>query len=139
VVEVLRRRGIVGVSEAEWLVLLIETELTESVLRRVLRELDVEVAPPFAGIRQKTLEELEASLLAMERVYREAPAERRQYCRRVVIEAKDHARLASRHLHLRAIKEEMVQWMLVWLENPEVFPAWVSVRKEAISAPGSTP
>jgi hypothetical protein len=23
----------------------------------------------------------------------------------------------------------MAQWMLVWLENPEVFPAWVAARK----------
>jgi hypothetical protein len=23
----------------------------------------------------------------------------------------------------------MAQWMLVWLENPEVFPAWVEARK----------
>jgi hypothetical protein len=24
----------------------------------------------------------------------------------------------------------MAQWMLVWLENPEVFPAWVDARKK---------
>jgi hypothetical protein len=29
----------------------------------------------------------------------------------------------------------MAQWMLVWLENPEVFPAWVDARKKAISNP----
>jgi hypothetical protein len=23
----------------------------------------------------------------------------------------------------------MAAWMLVWLENPEVFPAWVETRK----------
>jgi len=26
----------------------------------------------------------------------------------------------------------MAQWMLVWLENPDVFPAWVEARKRAI-------
>ena len=30
----------------------------------------------------------------------------------------------------------MVQWMLVWLENPEVFPAWVEARKNALADPG---
>jgi len=25
----------------------------------------------------------------------------------------------------------MAQWMLVWLENPEVFPAWVDARKKS--------
>jgi hypothetical protein len=29
----------------------------------------------------------------------------------------------------KAQKEEMVQWMLVWLENPGVFPAWADARK----------
>jgi hypothetical protein len=29
----------------------------------------------------------------------------------------------------KAQKEEMVQWMLVWLENPKVFPAWADARK----------
>ena len=31
----------------------------------------------------------------------------------------------------RKQKEDMVEWMLVWLENPEVFPAWVEARKKA--------
>jgi hypothetical protein len=32
----------------------------------------------------------------------------------------------------------MAQWMLVWLENPEVFPAWVDARKKTVGqgAPG---
>ena len=30
----------------------------------------------------------------------------------------------------QAEKKEMVEWMLVWLENPEVFPAWVDARKK---------
>jgi len=25
----------------------------------------------------------------------------------------------------------MVQWMLVWLETPDVFPVWVEARKRA--------
>jgi hypothetical protein len=29
----------------------------------------------------------------------------------------------------KAQKEEMIQWMLVWLENPGIFPAWVKLRK----------
>src|ERR1039457_7280592 len=32
----------------------------------------------------------------------------------------------------RTQKEEMAQWMLVWLENPEVFPAWVDARKKTL-------
>jgi hypothetical protein len=29
----------------------------------------------------------------------------------------------------------MVQWMLVWLENPAVFPAWVDARKKTVQPP----
>jgi hypothetical protein len=38
----------------------------------------------------------------------------------------------------RAQKDEMVQWMLVWLENPEVFPAWVEIRKRYCNSTDST-
>ena len=64
------------------------------------------------------------------------------------VKVKDRARFASRNPKVspekRAVKEEMVQWMLVWLENPEVFPAWVRARKLAPSgqnrsAPADTP
>ena len=57
--------------------------------------------------------------------------ERARYCRRQVIAAKDRAKfLAGKHPHE---KEEMAQWMLVWLENPEVFPAWVEARKTVLA------
>jgi hypothetical protein len=48
-----------------------------------------------------------------------------------VITAKDHARLAMRKTNeeKRALKEEMILWMLTWLENPGVFPIWVALRK----------
>jgi hypothetical protein len=70
-------------------------------------------------------------------VYADATAsghrERARYCRRQVIGAKDRARYLMHNPHTdrekRERKEEMAQWMLVWLENPEVFPAWVDARK----------
>jgi hypothetical protein len=37
----------------------------------------------------------------------------------------------------RAQKEEMTQWMLVWLENPAIFPAWVEARKRTLGDPAS--
>jgi len=96
------------------------------------------VEAPFGGVRQKTYEELEQSLVEMESAYtraREAgDRARAQYCRNVVIQAKDHARLAARSPKTspekRAQKEQMVEWMLVWLENPGVFPTWVQVRNK---------
>lgn len=32
------------------------------------------------------------------------------------------------------MKAEMVEWMLVWLDDPAMFPAWASVRRLRIGA-----
>jgi hypothetical protein len=86
-----------------------------------------------AGVRQNSLEELERSLLEIGEEYARAQAAgdaaRERRCRRLVIEAKDHARWTLRRGH--AEKEEMVLWTLTWLENPGVFPAWVGLRTKA--------
>ena len=116
--------------------------VSESYLRELLRDTGLPFEQPYAGIRQHTFEELEQSLVEMLAVYVEAMAagdrERARYCRRQVIGAKERARFAASHRRTapekKAQKEEMAQWMLVWLENPEVFPVWVEARKRAEQA-----
>lgn len=111
--------------------------ISESYLRHLLAEIGVPVEAPFGGVRQKTFEELEQSLIEMEAAYARAQAggdrPRAMRCRSAVIQAKDHARLSARSsktsAEKKAMKEEMLEWMLVWLENPGVFPAWVKLRK----------
>jgi hypothetical protein len=113
--------------------------VSESYLRDLLRDTGLPFDQPYSGIRQHTFEELEHGLREMLEVYREAvlagARERARYCRRQVIAAKDRAKflaVAPRTTpEKRTQKEEMAQWMLVWLENPEVFPAWVDARKRA--------
>ena len=121
--------------------------ISESYLRDLLRATGLPFEQPFAGIRQHTFEELEESLREMERVYAEAVAagsrERARYCRRQVIGAKDRAKFLAQNPgttpEKQQQKKEMAQWMLVWLEHPEVFPVWVEARKRALGAaqPGS--
>ncbi len=105
--------------------------VSESYLRELLRDTELPFDQPWAGVRQHTFEELEVSLREMLVVYTEANAagnrEKARYCRRQVIAAKDRAKFLVKKV---ADKEEMVEWMLVWLENPEVFPAWVEARKK---------
>ena len=83
-------------------------------------------------VRWKTLDELEASLRELQQLYAEQPAQRREL-RDAVIGAKDRARFASRNPKVsaekRSIKEEMVQWMLVWLDDPAMFGDWVTLRR----------
>jgi cytochrome c peroxidase len=127
-----------AITEALWKDLLQRfAPVSESYLRELLRAAGLPFEQPYAGIRQHTFEELEQSLREMLRVYAEATAagdrQRARYCRRQVIAAKDRARFQARSPRAapeqKARKEEMAQWMLVWLENPEVFPAWVEARK----------
>lgn len=108
----------------------------EPALRKLLRESGVPLSPVAEGVRQEDLESLERTLTALAAEYGARPdrAERRKL-RRLVITAKDHARFAARAAKdesKRRMKEEMAAWLLVWLENPDVFTTWVALRKRAI-------
>lgn len=120
--------------------------VSESYLRELLRDTGLPFDQPFAGIRQHTPEELEQTLREMQQAYTDAMAagdrQRARYCRRQVIGAKDRARYVARSAKTspekKAEKEEMLHWMLVWLENPGVFEAWIAVRKaEALKSAGT--
>ena len=127
-----------AITEAIWLDLARRlAPVSESYLRELLHDTGLPFEQPYAGIRQHSWGELEQTLREMQQVYAEAAAagnrERARYCRRQVIAAKDRARFVALNprtsAEKRAQKEEMAQWMLVWLDNPEVFPAWVEARK----------
>jgi hypothetical protein len=130
-----------AITEAVWQNLLVRlAPVSESYLRDLLRETGIPFEQPYAGVRQHTLQELEQSLRELEQVYADAMStghrERARYARRQVIAAKDRARFLADNPRTapdkQAQKEEMVRWMLVWLENPEVFPAWVEARKRTL-------
>jgi len=85
----------------------------------------------------KTLDELDAALREFARLYTVEPV-RRRALRDVVIKTKDRARYASRNAKVteekRAEKAEMVQWMLVWLDDPSLFADWVTLRRDRMNA-----
>src|SRR5205823_6429167 len=133
----LEERKPAAVGESEWRELIeLLAPVSESYLRELLHGTGLPISQPFDGVRQGSFEELQKSLEELERVYAEAVAggdsERARDCRRVVIGAKDRARFVAKNANVsaekRAQKEEMAGWMLVWLENPGVFPAWVRLR-----------
>ncbi|HUA86015.1 MAG TPA: hypothetical protein VMB85_19295 [Bryobacteraceae bacterium] len=104
--------------------------VSESYLRKLLRESGVPLAPTVEGVRQSNAEELARTLIALSAEYVAADAIRRASIRRLVIAAKDHARWAWRSTpEKRPEKQEMVLWMLTWLENPPLFPDWVQLRR----------
>jgi hypothetical protein len=112
--------------------------VSESYLRRLVRESGVPLAPVVEGVRQEGMEALETSLLKLLDEYERGDAARRKTVRRLVIEAKDHARWLARRAErqnnelTRAVKEEMMRWMLTWLENPPLFRPWVALRKRRL-------
>ena len=136
--EWLAARAVTAIGETEWRAALSElAPISESYLRDLLRATGLPFAQPYAGIRQKSFADLEHDLHEMLHVYAEAmrtgDRQRARYCRRQVIAAKDRARFiagsAKTSAEKKAQKDEMAAWMLVWLENPPVFPGWVEIRK----------
>ncbi len=132
VAEYVAARGGEAITEADWKILLERlAPVSEGYLRELLRSSGVPLAPLVEGVRQSSLEELERTLVALQQEYERATAAgnapRARLCREAVIRAKDHARWAARK---GAGKQEMIAWMLTWLENPPVFSAWVAMRKK---------
>jgi len=105
-------------------------------LRRLLRDSGLPLAPLVEGVTQTSIRELRRTLLALEQEYARGDPAAKALARRLVIEAKDHARWAARSpkasAEKKAEKEEMVLWMLTWLENPGAFPAWVVLRERLL-------
>ena len=73
---------------------------------------------------------------------------RAEDCRRAVRKGKDRLKLVMRRTGLapqkRQQKQELVEWFLIWLEAPSLFPAWLEARRAAAAAndripPGAEP
>jgi hypothetical protein len=111
--------------------------ITDSHLRRRLRETGAKLHPLVAGVNQDNLGTLQHTLLALADWYERGDNETRRLTRQIVITAKDHAKLAAANQRVtgerRALKGEMAAWMLTWLENPSIFPLWVSMRVKTLS------
>ena len=110
--------------------------ITESNLRHRLRLTENKLHPLVAGVNQDTFATLRESLLTLADSYEKGNADTRRLTRRIVITAKDHAKLAAMNQHVapekRAVKAEMAAWMLTWLENPLVFRLWVPMREKIL-------
>ncbi len=123
-------RGWSSIGEPEW------RELRTAMLdvsESTLRDCGLAIEMPWRGIVTHSLDELEASLCEMSRIYDSRP-ELQRYCRDQVIGAKDRARWIAKSSKVdeekRRLKLEMTKWMLVWLDDPAMFPTWVRLRRE---------
>ena len=109
--------------------------VSDRYLRELLRGSGCRLDPLVEGVVQDDFQHLERTLKALEGAY---AAGDRQRARAAVITAKDHARFALKRLaadrQRGAVKEEMLLWLMTWLENPPLFADWVEIRKRQIPA-----
>ena len=128
----LERESPAEVGDREWDQLrALLAPISENYLRRLLRESGAPLAALIEGVRQESLDTLEASLMKLLDEYEPGNRERRARVRRAVITAKDHARWAFRRQtdeDKKLEKQEMILWMTTWLENPPLFREWAPLR-----------
>ena len=101
--------------------------ISNSYLRELLLASGVPVSPVVEGVRQDSLENAERTLLALAAAYTGAGPQDRRRIRVAVIESKDRLRWSLKQPNPE--KDEILLWMMTWLENPEVFPIWLALRK----------
>ena len=110
--------------------------VTESHLRRLVRESGISLTPLVEGVRQESFADLERTLRALGELYEQSDRSDRQKVRAVVLQAKEHAGWVVRNPKTepskRSEREEMIEWMRIWLESPDVFPGWVELRKRLL-------
>ncbi|MCU1329048.1 MAG: hypothetical protein JWN34_4418 [Bryobacterales bacterium] len=127
--ELAAKHGWNRIGETEWRVLI---EAIPDLRSEHLSGAGMEVDAPWCGVRQHTFDELEQSLCDFSCFY-ENRDDLRNFCRSEVIRAKDKARIISRLDSspplTQQTKAQMVEWMLVWLSDPRLFPAWSDVRR----------
>jgi hypothetical protein len=136
VLDLAAARGWLRIGESEWNAL---REALPDVSAGVIQQAGLLIDSPWSGICQHTFEELEQSLREFSAVYETRP-DLRRLCREQVIAAKDRAKWLSRRNSTeeptRRRKAAMAEWMLIWLGDPALFPAWVTALKLQ-AAPGS--
>jgi hypothetical protein len=130
VLDFVAARGWDEIGEKEWGEL---RSALSDISESTLRASGIRIAAPWRGVAAHSMEDLESSLVELSQIY-EARPDLRRYCRDQVIAAKDRARWAARSPKVeeskRRMKTEMVEWMLVWLADPAIFPTWVQLRKQ---------
>ena len=130
----LSSEGIVFIDEAAWeRIAKALAPVSQNYLRKLVRGTGLAMAPLVEGVCQKTFAGLERTLCSLQSEYEVAEPQQRRSFRAEVISAKDHARWALQKPGLatdvKANKEEMLLWILTWLENPGLFSAWLAIRK----------
>ena len=132
-------RGFTSIADAEWNELRAAfPNASDTTVRHAVRESGVPLDALVDGVRLSAFDQFEQSFAALvaeyDRACRDGDSARARRCREVAIRAKDHARMAARAARDKDRSEEkaeMVEWLLVWLETPDLFESWAGLRQRA--------
>jgi hypothetical protein len=126
--------------------------VSDGYLRQLLKAAGLPMAPVVEGVRQDSLDEAARTLIGLAHLYALSDAAGRKRVRAVVITSKDRIRWALKRLagarnqdtERSALKEEILLWTVTWLENPEIFEVWLTLRRAVAPhaepiGPGSSP
>ena len=136
--EYLREQQPAVLDEEQWdQIALRLAPVSESYLRGLLRDSGLPLTPLVEGVRQSNLDELQRTLTALAEVYSQALASgdlmRAQRARETVASVRQHTGFAVRRLAStdprRTEKEEVQEWLNIWLSHPSLFPEWVRLRR----------
>lgn len=109
--------------------------VSDSYLRQLLRESGVPLTAAVEGVSLHSLPDNRRTLIALAELYHQRDLAGRRAVRDLALEAKTRLRfLVARTADddLRAAREEMLLWVLTWLENPQAFQLWVTLREHAV-------
>lgn len=131
-----RMQAMAAIDEASWKSLREElAPISESYLRKLIRQSGRPMSPLVEGVNTHSLEDAARTLCALSTEYQAGDSVRRKQCRTPVLEAKRHLSWSlAKGGNAGEEKKEILLWVSIWLENPQVFPDWIAIRR----GPGTT-
>jgi len=109
--------------------------ISTAYLRHLLRDSSVPLDALVEGVRQDSFQHLARTLSALSAAYEQNP----KPARALVLEAKAHAKLALRRDPNPSARQMKIEWIIRWLENPPIFPLWISLQKCVTETPPAAP
>ncbi len=123
--------GCAEVTPERFALLMNVTQASATYLRKLLRETRTPLHPLVEGVRQDTPENLVLTLNRLSELYTEQPRETRA----AVLDARDHAHFALRRAPRDLWRNKVTLHLNNWLENPGIYPIWVTLRPVPKSLP----
>jgi hypothetical protein len=140
-----RLRSVELVDEAIWAELKRDlAPISDSYLRALVKDSGRPTSALVEGVHTSGLDEAERTLRSIAVEYGASDPLRRRVCRDLVIAAKQRVRwwlqrAGADQASEARIKEEILLWISTWLDNPELFGDWVSLRRRRLIEDRTTP